>query len=237
MLLQSELYCLGRKKKKSKVKRTVFLIVVFCLVLYLNNSVFSLVSAVSSAEIRNKAVEELNRAVYKQMSENSELYSSLASISKKSDGSIASLEIDQAKLIFARTMLLSSVMSELQSSEYLNTEIPLGNLSGINLLSGLGPKITVKSFLSKNLNAYFESCFTEIGINQSLYQINFVFSCEFDLLIPSRRDTIELTQEFPVMSTVIVGDVPDAFTQIVRLTDDITESDIDDIFDFGAELN
>jgi len=39
------------------------------------------------------------------------------------------------------------------------------------------------------------------------------------------------------MSTVIVGDVPDAFTQIVRLTDDITESDIDDIFDFGAELN
>ena len=235
--MQCELYRLGKTKKKVKAKTIFFLLALFCLVLYLNNSVFSLVSAISSAEIRNKAIGKLNHAVYKQMSENSELYANLALISKKADGSVASLEIDQAKLMIARTMLLSSIISDLQSTEYLNTDIPLGNLSGINLLSGLGPKITVKSFLSKNINAYFESSFTEIGINQSLYQINFIFSCEFNLLIPSKKDKIELKQTFPVMSTVIVGEVPDAYTQIVRLTDDITEEDIDDIFDFGAEVN
>lgn len=237
MLLQCRSYYLGKRKSNRKTKRIIVLVLLFCLVLSLNKSVFSLVFAISSAEIKNKFVSEIHRSVYNQLNENSELYSNLATLSKKADGSVASLEINQAKLLYARTMLLTAIMSKLQSADFLNTEIPLGNLSGINLLSGLGPKITVRSFLSKNLNAYFESSFTEVGINQSLYEISFVFCCEFDLLIPSKKDKITLTQSFPVMSTVVLGEVPDAYTEIVRLTDDITESDIDDIYDFGAELN
>ncbi len=210
----------------------------FCLFLSLNKSLFSLVSTISSAEIKNKFVSEIHHAVYDQLTENSEIYSNLATLSKKEDGSVASLEVNQAKLLYARTMLLTAIMPKLQSADFLNTEIPLGNLTGINLLSGLGPKITVRSFLSKNLNAYFESSFTEVGINQSLYEISFVICCEFNLLIPSKKDKITLKQTFPVMSTVVLGEVPDAYTEIVRkLTDDITETEIDDIYDFGAELN
>lgn len=237
MLLQCKNYYLGKRKSNRKTKRIIALTLLLCLALSLNKSIFSLVSTISSAEIKNKFVSEIHHAVYNQLTENSEIYSSLATLSKKADGSVASLEINQAKLLHARTTLLTTIMPKLQSADFLNTEIPLGNLTGINLLSGLGPKITVRSFLSKNLNAYFESSFTEVGINQSLYEISFVFSCEFDLLIPSKKDKITLTQTFPVMSTVVLGEVPDAYTEIVRLTDDITENDIDDIYDFGAALN
>jgi sporulation protein YunB len=214
-----------------------FVIFAFCLVIFLNIRIFGLVSSISKAEIQTNLTRTVNSSVYKELTENPEIYSSLASIEKKSDGSVASMNIDQSKLLFARSRLVSELLADIKTTDALRVDIPIGNLTGINILSGIGPTISVNTILTKAFNAYFESSFTEVGINQSLYQINFIVSYEIDALIPSRVEKISLSQSFPVMSTVIVGDVPDALTQIVRLTDDITEEDIDDIFDFGAELN
>jgi hypothetical protein len=45
-----------------------------------------------------------------------------------------------------------------------------------------------------------------------------------------------LTQTYCVAETLIVGEVPDALTQINRLTEEISEEEIDDVNDFGAKL-
>ena len=212
------------------------LVFLFCLVFYLNNSVFNLVHSISESEIRAQLTGAVNASVYKQLSENYDAYSNLVKIEKKSDGSIASLETNNSRLLNARATLVSSLLQNFKSTEVMQVKIPLGNLSGINILSGFGPQLKINSILTKNFNAYFENSFTEVGINQSLYQINFTVTYEIDLLIPSSKDNIKITQTFPVMSTVIVGEVPDAYTEITRLTDDINESDIDDLYDFGATI-
>lgn len=235
--MSSAICYLGKKRKrKRKIFFRILLILVFCLIIILNIRIFDLVSVISKAEIQTNLTETVNASVYKQLTENPDTYSSLVTFEKKSDGSIASLKADQAKLLNARAILVSNLLNDIKAKGVLKVEIPLGNLTGINILSGQGPLISVNTVLTRAFNAYFESSFTEVGINQSLYQINFVVSYEIDALIPSRTEKVHISQSFPVMSTVIVGDVPDALTQIVRLTDEITEEDIDDIFDFSAQI-
>ncbi len=231
--------CYLGKKRRRKGKGFLYLslLLVFCLVIILNIRIFALVSLITRAEIQTNLTQTVNDSVYKQLTENPEVYSNLVSLEKKNDGSVSSLKTDQAKLLNARAALVSSLLRDIKAKDALQVDIPIGNLTGINILSGRGPSVSVNTILTKAFNAYFESSFTEVGINQSLYQINFVVSYEVDALIPSRTERICISQSFPVMSTVIVGDVPDALTQIVRLTDDITEEDIDDIFDYGAHLD
>lgn len=231
-------YYLGDKKRKGKSAKTKFvfsLIVVFCLVLYININTFGMLSSISRSMATTNLTYALNSSVYNQLTKNPTLYSNLVTFQKADDGSIASLETNQAKLLKARAMLVSDILKNLNDTETMQVKIPIGNLTNVNIFSGKGPSITVNTILTKTFNAYFESIFTEVGINQSLYQINFIVSFDVDILLPSSLKKVEITQSFPVMSTVIVGKVPDAYTEIHRLTDDITESDIDDIYDFGAK--
>ena len=57
---------------------------------------------------------------------------------------------------------------------------------------------------------------------------------EIYILIPAAPQKITVTAEYRIAETVIVGKVPDAYTKINRFADDIAESEIDDIYDFGA---
>ena len=54
--------------------------------------------------------------------------------------------------------------------------------------------------------------------------------------MPMSTQTMNVTTKYCVAETVIVGEVPDAYTKINRLDDELSESDIDDIYDFGATL-
>ena len=155
----------------------------------------------------------------------------------KNDGSVSSLNVNTSELLTARTLLVSEILKNVSYYEKMCVKIPLGNISGINFLSGRGPDVSIYTDISNGFNAYFENDFTEIGINQTLYRIYFTVCFDISILLPSRIERVNIKQSFPVMSTVIVGEVPDAYTEITRLTDDITESEIDDIYDFGASAS
>ena len=118
----------------------------------------------------------------------------------------------------------------------MTVAIPIASLIGINFFPSR-PTINVNLRLSESINAYFLSNFEEQGINQTRHSILFHLTLEVLVLVPSHTKRITVSREFPFAETVIVGDVPDAYTKISRLTDDITETEIDDIYDFGAANN
>ena len=137
------LYYIGnrRRRRRPTIKLVLLLVFLFCLVFYLNNSVFNLVHSISESEIRAQLTGAVNASVYKQLSENYDAYSNLVKIEKKSDGSIASLETNNSRLLNARATLVSSLLQNFKSTEVMQVKIPLGNLSGINILSGFGPQL------------------------------------------------------------------------------------------------
>jgi hypothetical protein len=118
----------------------------------------------------------------------------------------------------------------------IEVSLPIGNLLGGEAFSGRGPEIPIRILLAPGARAHMESDFRTEGINQTLYRVLFSVTVDLTILTPSRPIETRVTQTYCVSETLIVGEVPDALTQINRLTQDVSEEEIDDVNDFGAQL-
>lgn len=211
--------------------------VVLCLLflLFFNCGLYPGVSALALAAAKNEATGIVAHAFSENMAAAGESYEDLVTLHFREDGGISGMSCHMPALNSARNTLLAAVLLRISEERVLSVGIPLGNLLGGELFSGRGPEIPVRILLARSASAHMESEFRSAGINQTMHRILFTVTVTLTVLTPSHPTEIVLQQSFPVAETVIVGDVPDAFTQINRLTDTITEQDIDDIFDFGAE--
>ncbi len=177
----------------------------------------------------------VNNAVTDALKESGVDYQDLIHLKQKENGDVASLSANMTRLLTLRTDVCRTLYSALKSVRAFSVSIPLGNLSGIDLFAGRGAPLRIKVQPSSSFRALFLSEFREAGINQTLHRIIFHIEADFLLLFPLKTHALTLNEDFCVAETIIVGTVPDAYTDITRLTDEITESDIDDIYDFGAE--
>lgn len=240
------LYGRGQKKARGHSARTpgrpaffrfFALLLALCLVflLFFNFGLYPGVSALALAAAKNEASGIVARAFSENMATAGESYGELVTLHFREDGGISGMSCHMSALNSARNALLAAVLLRIGEERVLSVGIPLGNLLGGELFSGRGPEIPVRILLARSASAHMESEFRSAGINQTMHRILFTVTLTLTVLTPSHPTEIVLQESFPVAETVIVGDVPDAFTQINRLTDTITEQDIDDIFDFGAE--
>ena len=91
--------------------------------------------------------------------------------------------------------------------------IPLGTLSGIPLLSQLGPVVNIVIDPVGTVQCSFVSHFETAGINQTLHRIYLNVSSTVDVIIPSSHQVVQIETPILVCETVIVGKVPDTFLQ------------------------
>ena len=189
--------------------------------------------ALARAEVERMTEMLLTEAITDTLTDAAIPYRDIVTLTYKSDGGVAAMQTDTATLLALRSRLVRAALTEVQSAEGVPIKIPLASVLGLNLASSL-PAVSVNMRLSRSINAYFLSTFEDRGINQTRHSIVFRISVEVYLLVPSRARSVTVERDFPLTETVIVGDVPDAYTHIDRLTDDITEEEIDDIYDFGA---
>ena len=93
-------------------------------------------------------------------------------------------------------------------------EIPLGNLSGVMLLSALGPNIRVKVQSVGDVTTEYRNEFTAAGVNQTRHSIYLDVSATIYLLIPGKVLPVTVEESVCLAETVIVGDVPDTYLNL-----------------------
>lgn len=225
-----------RRERPSVLRRLLCLCIPLVLILLLFNLRLSpILTELARTEVERMTEHLLAEAVVNELESAEVPYSDIVTLTYKSDGSVASMQTDTAELLRLRTQLVRAALSSVKRVEAIPAEVPLFAVLGLNFSSS--PTLSLHMSLSRSVNAYFLSSFEERGINQTRHTILFRISVEVYLLIPSRAKRITVERDFPLTETVIVGNVPDAYTHIHRLTDDISEGEIDDIYDFGADKN
>ena len=225
-----------RERRRTGIRRLLILLLVPLLILLLFNARLRPNLEVLAAKATEQKTEGLiASAVYRELSSQATRYADIVTLSYKENGSVAALRTDTGALLALRTRLSLAALSSL-SDEDLRVEVPIASLFGLNFLPSR-PSVPFTLRLTKSLNAYFTSSFTECGINQTRHRVLFCFEISIAILIPGGTKTVTVLREFPLTETVIVGDIPDAYTKIDRLTDDITETEIDDLYDYGAHQN
>lgn len=227
-----------KRPRTSRIKRRVlfFLLLVLSIALLINCRLSPLLLELARTEVERMSEQLLAEAIDNVLSRDDVSYRDIVTLTYKTDGSVAALRADTASLLRLRTQLSRAALLSLRSAESIPLSIPISSIFGFNAIPS-SHSIQVSMRLSRSFNAYFTSIFEECGINQTRHTILFSIAVEVYVLIPSRAKAITVKRDLPLAETVIVGAVPDAYTHIHRLTDDITEAEIDDIYDFGAATN
>lgn len=188
--------------------------------------------SISRAEVF--LLETTDNAVIKILKEENIDYNSIVKLSNNENGEIKSLEIDTVKVNMLKSKITSTVGEMLNKNEEFVISIPIGTIIGNEYTVGRGPEIKFKMKLSSTAKTNFKSQFTGAGINQVLHKIVITVDYKGYILIPWYKSSFSQDTNYIAAETVIVGMVPDAFTNVIEAN---PEEIVSDIFDYSAQLN
>ena len=230
----------GLQKQKNEKRRRFAKIVVFALFLLLscvliyNLQILPVLFPLAKAKCTTELTDAVNRIVRARMQSDSVGYADFVRLHFGEDGSVASVETNTPRLAKLSGDVVGDVTDAL-THERMTVRIPLGSLSGSALLSGKGPDVRVKLAVSQKITCAVRGDFTESGINQTLHRVFLRVTVEVCALLPGAVQTFSVPTDICVAETVIIGKVPEAYTRIDRFASDVTETEIDDISDYGAQ--
>lgn len=209
------------KKNRDNRKQIKKLLILFsimfaliALILFADRTIRPVITSFSQYKVKRVASEIINRAIVDEFVDNKISYDSLVHISRLDSGAVSSIVADTSLMNRIKADLLSTVLKNINNQDSLYLKIPIGSLSGIQLLSGMGPTITIKILPSSTIDANFTSEFESVGINQTLHKISIHFVIEITAIIPGYTSTSKIDTDVAIAETVIVGLIPETVIDI-----------------------
>ncbi len=222
------------KNLKNFIKNLLFgLLLLICFLLIYSNQIMPTLIICAESYLNIEINRKVNDAVLLYLEKDGQ--TPYLDIKYSADGKVASVNSYVDKVNKTRASVSKIIIDELSSGSISNISLPFGCIFGTEYMYARGPRISFKIISSDNFVSSVKSRFFEQGINQTLHSIYLNFDVTVTLSLPLKNVKIPLSVSYLISEMIIVGDVPEAFTEISREFDDITESEIDDINDFGAQ--
>ncbi len=182
----------------------------------------------ATTQVNNEVVRLLAGAVDEMPMD----YDSVIALEKDEEGHITALKSDMTAVSAYRAKLLECLVDDMDTLKKRELSIPIGSLTGIDLLSGRGPGVPVKVLSVGAANSKFENVFTSAGINQTRHQIMLNITVTASILMPGKTVNTDIKTQMCVAETVIVGSVPENYTYFSQFDD--AKQAADHYFDYGA---
>lgn len=172
-----------------------------------------ILTSLATTRVANTVNHIVNDSVTATLYEESVDYDRLVSFEKDVDGRITAVKSNMAEFNRLQSAILDDVLNKLSEVSTRELLIPVGSLTGSALLAGRGPAIRIRMQSVGSSSAHFENAFSSAGINQTKHQIILVVNVNVSILLPGFTTLSTVSRSFTVAETVIVGAVPDTFTQ------------------------
>lgn len=175
----------------------------------------------------------INQTVYDYLEEKQLKYTDLMKINSAEDGVVTSVEFNTVEITKLKAGIISLIQNNINSRDSIIMNIPIGTLTGNQYLNNRGPKIKISMQISSSVYSDIKSKFISAGINQTLHQITLSISTEIYFVMPWYRSSGSYNTEFILAETIIVGRVPDAYTNVIEYPGSNIAGEI---FDYGASM-
>ena len=211
-------YAIRRGKRRLGRKRAaaVLLLVAGAAILWLGAGFYRhlmpVATGLAEAEANRLVSAIINNAIAERIAGGEIKYSDIVSLEKNEDGTITAVMTDVARVNLLKAEITADVINALSDDMEAEIEIPLGNLSGIKLLSGKGPEIPIELVAAAQTRTEFANRFSSAGINQTCHQIIVRVDAGVNMMMPGKTVYTEVSAEIAVAETVIIGAVPDSYT-------------------------
>lgn len=187
------------------------LLLAFLLIRWFDTSLRPHLVALTEAQIRNYLTQAANLSVTHALAEGNLSYDDMVTLQTEVGGGIATLSTDTLRLNHLRASILEDIITQVESLDDHSLSVPLGALTGIDLLSALGPRLPVKVVSVASGEGTYRNDFLSAGINQTLHRIMLDVTITAKLLLPGGVVDVELSTPVCVAETVIIGQVPQTY--------------------------
>ena len=150
------------------------------------------------------------------------------------DVGVSSIETNISALNRVRTDSVKNITRSVSDIDKMTLSVPLGNLIGGSLLTGRGAEVGIRLVPIGDITAELYSEFIESGVNQTMHRIYMRVRVAMNMLVGWDTVKLELSNDIILAETIIVGEVPDAYTAINRF--EIDENEENDLNDYAATL-
>ena len=148
-------------------------------------------------------------------------YGDLVSIHKEETGRITSIETDVVKANRLQARIGNAIAQRISEAKSYEISIPIGSLSGSELLLGRGPCLKLKMTLEASTVLQLRNQFASAGVNQTHHQVMLDIQTHVLFITPDSYEPTEVNTSICIAETVIVGEVPQAYAGIT--TGEITQ--------------
>ncbi len=202
-------------KTKLLIAVGIFLLVIFIAFLYFHFVVGPLVATVSRAQVDSVATTAVSDAIYEVMEENNYTYEDFLDVKYSSDGNVASVVAKPVAVnYFARQL---STSAQIMLDDMPKTiKVPMGSFSGINALSGIGPKVNVQLVPIGSIITSFSSQLSSAGINSTLLSIYIDVSASVSVVLPLATQKVDFITQVLICEFVINGKVPQVYLGVQK---------------------
>ena len=169
-----------------------------------------------------------NEAIVKILENENFSYDDIAVLSRDGNGLVQSLEIDTYKVNYLKSHISNEISTIIADKERYTVSIPIGTFLANTFTSGFGPDINFKMQMTSTAFVDFKHEFRSAGINQVLHRVVVNIKINGTLLIAGYKKSISTNTSAIAAQTVIVGAVPDGFTNVIEQETDNTAGLIND---------
>ena len=207
-----------KRRKRFAAVLTAVLLVLVGVFVFINLSLRSVLAGLSAARVQAVAARAMNDAILEILQQDEAGYGSLVNV-YETNGKVYLLQANSSRLNTLAADCANAAQRRIAQLGEQGVSIPLGTLSGVPLFAGVGPKITLSFTPAGAVNSSFESEFRSAGINQTLHRVNLRLTATVRVILPGESHTLTVEAEAPVAENIIVGDVPDAYTNVANEED------------------
>lgn len=171
-----------------------------------------LLTKLAVTRVTNMVNRIVTQAVNETIDSGEIRYDDLISFEKDNDGKITAVKSNMPEFNRLQSKILNVILERISEVSTRDLSIPLGSLTGANLLAGRGPLVSVRMQSVGSSTAHLENRFVSAGINQTKHQIFLDVDVSVAILLPGFSTATQVSNAFTVAETVIVGTVPETYT-------------------------
>lgn len=198
------------KKEKSSPKITVLAVILLLVLASISLFLRDLSTKIAVSDAVDIVTKTVNDSINKVIGQGVYGFDYFVSLVKDDNGDITAITSDMAHINTLSTEILNSVISSTENGT-IEVKIPMGNLSGLNLLMGRGPNVPIDIIMLTSSRVDFRNDIVSSGINQAKYQLILEVTIDIDVLVPWGTESATTVTEVIVADTVIVGKVPETY--------------------------
>lgn len=208
-----------RAKKRGNFSRLFLLLIltaliIFGIIMYINIKLNPLIKPIALSNARNLATRYINEIILEKMSKLDISYDKLIKFDKDNNNRITILRANTVELNELQAKLSLAVIEKIEALENTNIKIPMGNLVNSGLFSNRGPRITIKLLPVGHTQSNIKSKFSAGGINQTKHEIILEVKTIIGAVLPTSTEYVEVVTYVTIAESVIVGEVPQSYTNI-----------------------